>query len=161
MKQYRDLVGGLPAPAGRPSRAPAFSATPHTPYLHKFAPVEITSHYPQHRGRGRAGPRRRPARADAWLILTMSERFPRAAMQRRPGSTSRSAARRGQARARARARLGRTDRRGLARYLPLPNSLAMGSKNSSTTRSFSGIIALSVILISSGHTLVQHLVMLQ
>ena len=55
---------------------------------------------------------------------------------------------------------GRTPRNG-SRYFPLPNSLAMGSKNSSTTRSFSGMIALSVILISSGQTLVQHLVMLQ
>ena len=36
-----------------------------------------------------------------------------------------------------------------------------GSKNSSTTRSFSGMMALSVMVIDSGQTFVQHLVMLQ
>src|SRR5262249_32458531 len=37
----------------------------------------------------------------------------------------------------------------------------MGSYRRSTTRSFSGMMALSVMVISSGQTLVQHLVMLQ
>src|SRR6266481_6177645 len=41
------------------------------------------------------------------------------------------------------------------------NSFDNGSKNRSTTRSLSGMIALSVIVILSGQTLVQHLVMLQ
>ena len=41
------------------------------------------------------------------------------------------------------------------------NSFDSGSKNRSTTRSFSGMIALSVIVMFSGQTLVQHLVMLQ
>ena len=36
-----------------------------------------------------------------------------------------------------------------------------GSKNSSITRSFSGMIALSVMVMFSGHTAVQHFVMLQ
>src|SRR5262249_11169304 len=36
-----------------------------------------------------------------------------------------------------------------------------GSKNRSTTRSFNGMMALSVIVMCSGHTFVQHLVMLQ
>ena len=40
-------------------------------------------------------------------------------------------------------------------------SLPTGSKNWSTTRSLSGMIALSVIRIPSGQTAVQHLVMLQ
>src|ERR1700758_5574415 len=41
------------------------------------------------------------------------------------------------------------------------NSFDSGSKKRSTTRSLSGMIALSVIVIFSGQTLVQHLVMLQ
>jgi hypothetical protein len=40
-------------------------------------------------------------------------------------------------------------------------SAASGSYTSSTTRSFNGMIALSVMAIDSGHTRVQHLVMLQ
>ena len=45
-------------------------------------------------------------------------------------------------------------------YRNFLNKPPSGSKNSSTTRSFSGIIALSVIVICSGHTFVQHFVML-
>ena len=41
------------------------------------------------------------------------------------------------------------------------NTRVTGSKKRSTTRSLSGMIALSVIWMSSGQTLVQHLVMLQ
>jgi predicted NodU family carbamoyl transferase len=40
-------------------------------------------------------------------------------------------------------------------------NLPSGSKNRSTTRSFSGMIALSVMVMFSGQTFVQHLVMLQ
>src|SRR6185503_6580046 len=40
-------------------------------------------------------------------------------------------------------------------------SFPSGSKNSSTTRSLSGMIALSVMVMCSGQTVVQHLVMLQ
>lgn len=45
-------------------------------------------------------------------------------------------------------------------YLKTRNKRVRGSKKRSTTRSFNGIIALSVIVMLSGHTLVQHLVML-
>src|SRR5579863_3608213 len=41
------------------------------------------------------------------------------------------------------------------------NSFDTGSKKRSTTRSLRGMIALSVIVMFSGQTLVQHLVMLQ
>src|SRR5690349_3731980 len=44
--------------------------------------------------------------------------------------------------------------------LKMRNNFDNGSKKRSTTRSLSGIIALSVIVMPSGHTLVQHLVML-
>ena len=50
------------------------------------------------------------------------------------------------------------------RYSVFPKTLKSrvnGSKNLSTTRSLRGIIALSVIVMLSGHTFVQHLVMLQ
>ena len=48
-------------------------------------------------------------------------------------------------------------------YLPRMSltSFARGSYDLSTTRSLSGIIALSVIVMFSGQTLVQHFVMLQ
>ena len=45
--------------------------------------------------------------------------------------------------------------------LNIRSSFVSGSYILSTTRSFSGMIALSVMVISSGQTLVQHLVMLQ
>ena len=48
-----------------------------------------------------------------------------------------------------------------AHLLKILNSFRNGSKYSSTTRSFSGMMALSVIVIPSGHTFVQHFVMLQ
>ena len=41
------------------------------------------------------------------------------------------------------------------------NSCFKGSKKRSTTRSLSGMIAFSVIVIDSGHTLRQQVVMLQ
>src|SRR6266478_5794920 len=49
----------------------------------------------------------------------------------------------------------------LVELLNTRNSFDSGSKNRSTTRSLSGMIALSVIVMFSGQTLVQHLVMLQ
>ena len=54
-------------------------------------------------------------------------------------------------------------RRSLGGYLlnSLLPSHTSGSYLRSTARSFSGMIALSVILMCSGHTSVQHLVMLQ
>ena len=45
--------------------------------------------------------------------------------------------------------------------LNIRSSFVIGSYILSTTRSFRGMIALSVMVISSGQTLVQHLVMLQ
>src|SRR5262252_580074 len=45
--------------------------------------------------------------------------------------------------------------------LNIRNSFDSGSKKRSTTRSLSGMIALSVIVMLSGQALVQHLVMLQ
>src|SRR5271169_5940481 len=49
----------------------------------------------------------------------------------------------------------------LFELLNMRNSFDSGSKKRSTTRSLSGMIALSVIVMFSGQTLVQHLVMLQ